>query len=822
MNIKITAEKILITAIVLLLLAIITEFISIFNLDVFLFPHNLLLYILTVILLLLIYLFKKVVFIYAVKRKKDALLLNGEKKILENIALDHPLAQTLEQIVFNIENSCKGGLCSILLLDEEGLHLKNATAPNLPAAYVAAIDGKQIGENAGSCGTAAFRKETIIVTDISSSRLWADYKTIALENGLKACWSVPIISTNGKVLGTFAIYYTQPRSPQPEDFEIINGAANLVKIAIEKNKTATALSKSEEKYRTLVEQASDAIFIADANGRFVTVNTGASKISGYSEAELLQLNIYDFAVPEDVKKNPYRIEELKQGKTVNMERVMKGKNNTILYVELTSKMMADGGLFAIVRDISERKKAEKSLKESEEKYRTLVEQASDAIFISDMTGRFITINNSASKLSLYSVDELMNMTFYDFVIPSDIEKQPLKLEELMQGKTATSERVMKRKDGTLLDIEITAKMLSDGRLLAFVKDITERKKISEELIKEKNLSDSVINSLPGVFYLFTKEGKYLRWNKNFEEFTGYSAEEIAQLNPLALFEGEERKKMEVVINRVFEIGEGGTEAVTTTKTNKKVAYYLTGKTINYEGNNCLMGLGINIMERVEAQEEIKQTTEKLRLLTAHLQHIREEERKRIGREIHDELGQQLTAIKMDVAWIDKQTPKETSQIKNKLQNIITLVDASNSSIRKILNELRIGVLDHHGLIEALQWQGQQFTKNTGVTIEFNCSESSMQVKESVATCIFRVFQEALTNITRYADAKKVSSSIILKDNIIYFTIADDGKGFEIEKLKSKQSFGIMGMKERVASVNGSFELTSLPNQGTSIAITIPL
>jgi signal transduction histidine kinase len=235
-----------------------------------------------------------------------------------------------------------------------------------------------------------------------------------------------------------------------------------------------------------------------------------------------------------------------------------------------------------------------------------------------------------------------------------------------------------------------------------------------------------------------------------------------------------------------------------------------------------MGLGINIMERVKAQEEIKQTTEKLRLLTAHLQHIREEERKRIGREIHDELGQQLTAIKMDVAWIDKQTPKETSHIKNKLQNIITLVDASNSSIRKILNELRIGVLDHHGLIEALQWQGQQFTNNTGVAIELNFSEASLQVKESVATCIFRVFQETLTNITRYADAKKVTSSISLKDNIIYFTIADDGKGFDIEKLKSKQSFGIMGMKERVASVNGSFELTSLPNKGTSIAITIPL
>lgn len=821
MNNRLTIDKILIAGILLLLLSIIIVSVSIFKMGIATPLLYLLLCLLGVILLLFYLLFKKTV-TNAAARKTAALLIASENQIMEKIAMNDPLAETLEKIVLNMEANCNGGICSILLTKEDELHLTTAAAPHLPQLYINAIDGIAIADNEGSCGTAAFRKETIIVTDIATDNFWKAYKDIALSCGLRACWSVPILSTEKKILGTFAIYYRQPRSPQPEDFKIINSAANLVKIAIEKSNAATALSKSEEKYRTLVEQASDAIFIADANGRFVTVNKSASKISGYSVAELLQMNIYDFAVPEDVKKNPYRIEELKQGKIVNMERVMKGKNNATLYVELTSKMMADGGLFAIVRDISERKKAEKSLRESEEKYRTLVEQASDAIFISDMTGRFITINNSATKLSLYSVEELMKMTFYDFVIPADIEKHPLKLEELMQGKTATSERIMKRKDGTLLDIEITAKMLSDGRLLAFVKDITERKKTSEELIKEKNLSDSIINSLPGVFYLFTKDGKYLRWNKNFEEFTGYTADEIAHLNPLDLFEGEERRRMKAVINQVFEIGEGGTEAVTTTRFNEKVPYYLTGKTINYEGNNCLMGLGINIMERVKAQEEIKQTTEKLRLLTAHLQHIREEERKRIGREIHDELGQQLTAIKMDVAWIDKQTPKETSHIKNKLQNIITLVDASNSSIRKILNELRIGVLDHHGLIEALQWQGQQFTNNTGVAIELNCSEASLQVKESVATCIFRVFQETLTNITRYADAKKVTSSISLKDNIIYFTIADDGKGFEIETLKSKQSFGIMGMKERVASVNGSFELTSLPNQGTSIAITIPL
>ena len=257
------------------------------------------------------------------------------------------------------------------------------------------------------------------------------------------------------------------------------------------------------------------------------------------------------------------------------------------------------------------------------------------------------------------------------------------------------------------------------------------------------------------------------------------------------------------------------------KTKEKIPYYLTGKTINYEDNNCLMGLGINISQRVKAQEEIKETSEKLRQLTAHLQNIREEERKRIAREIHDELGQQLTAIKMDVAWIDKKIPDETLLLKSKLKNIITLLDASNSSIRKILNELRIGVLDHHGLIEALQWQGQQFSYNTSIPLDFNIPDQPLQIEETIATCIFRVFQEALTNITRYANAKHVNISLTFNDGMIYFSITDDGMGFDTALLKTNKSFGILGMKERVASLNGKFELASVAGTGTSITITIP-
>ncbi|MBK8090114.1 MAG: hypothetical protein IPK31_20565 [Chitinophagaceae bacterium] len=164
-----------------------------------------------------------------------------------------------------------------------------------------------------------------------------------------------------------------------------------------------------------------------------------------------------------------------------------------------------------------------------------------------------------------------------------------------------------------------------------------------------------------------------------------------------------------------------------------------------------------ILPNAKAEEEVKQTSLQMRQLTGHLQTIREEERKRIGREIHDELGQQLTAIKMDVAWINKKTPNEAGLIKTKLGNIITLLDGSNLSIRKILNELRVGVLDDYGLIDALEWQETSLLKNTGIPIFFHSNETVLKVEEPLATCMFRVFQESLTNITRYAEAKESSA-----------------------------------------------------------------
>ena len=361
-----------------------------------------------------------------------------------------------------------------------------------------------------------------------------------------------------------------------------------------------------------------------------------------------------------------------------------------------------------------------------------------------------------------------------------------------------------------------------GFAMEIIEKEIQRKKAEAEIIKEKNLSDSIINSMPGVFYLYNMQGKFLRWNRNMELVTKYSPAEIAEMHPLDFFDSEDGKLVATAINNVFILGEENIQAKLLSKSKEKIPYYFTGIAISYEGSPCVMGVGIDMSESVAAQEKITQSTEQLRQLALHLQTIREDERKRIGREIHDELGQQLTAINMDVAWINKKIPEELTPVKNKLKNIIQLLNGSNQSIRRILNELRPVILDNNGLRDAIEWLVRQFTENTGIPVQSVIPDADITASEQVTNCIFRAYQEAFTNITRYAHAGRVATSLSIEENSIIVTIEDDGVGFDLGSVIPGKSFGILGMKERVISLGGVFELDSSPGKGTKIVLRLPV
>jgi PAS domain S-box-containing protein len=206
------------------------------------------------------------------ERKRAEELLAGQNRVLEMIARGKPLAETLDGLARFIESQCSGMLCSVLLLDEEGRHLQHGAAPSLPEAYSRAIHGLAIGPRVGSCGTAAFRREAVVVTDTYEDPLWADYRKLAMAYELRSCWSTPIFSEQGRVLGTFAMYYHSVRSPSATEQKLIGIATHVAGIAIERRRMEAAQGESEERFRNLADSVPALIRMADAGGQCIYVN----------------------------------------------------------------------------------------------------------------------------------------------------------------------------------------------------------------------------------------------------------------------------------------------------------------------------------------------------------------------------------------------------------------------------------------------------------------------------------------------------------------------------------------------------------------------
>jgi len=358
-------------------------------------------------------------------------------------------------------------------------------------------------------------------------------------------------------------------------------------------------------------------------------------------------------------------------------------------------------------------------------------------------------------------------------------------------------------------------------LLGVTRDITERKRTEKELLtSEERLRVGLKTANIAVF----NQDKDLRYVWMYQPQLGYNSKEVVGHTDADLLPSKTSKQVTEIKKHVLESGLKEDAEVPISIGGKDFIYYLVVEPLRDENNSIIgiTGASLDITERKKAELDIINNAEQLRQLTVHLQSIREEERKRIGREIHDDLGQQLTAIKMDVAWIDKKTPEETIAIKEKLKNIITLLDGSNQSVRRILNELRPGILDEYGLLDALKWQGRLFTEATAIPIEYNTLEEEFKLETEIANCIYRAFQEALTNIMRYADAKKVFVTLQVTGDIINLTIKDYGKGFDPNIIKTEnKTFGLLGMKERVRSLNGKLKLISSPGKGTEINIQLP-
>jgi len=295
--------------------------------------------------------------------------------MLAMIVGQSPLPKILDALCVEIEKHHRGMLCSVLLLDADGVALRHGAAPSFPQQYCQAIDGVKIGPRAGSCGTAVYRKQPVVVSDIATDPLWADYRQLALPHGLRACWSTPIASQDGSILGTFAIYYREPRTPDAEHLQFIAHATHLVALAIERDKDKTQLLVAEDRYRTLVERLPAITYIAElgADGPWHYVSPQIESILGFPPAEWLSdpLNWLNHIHSEDreialaAEKRFFETKELFQA-----EYRMFARDGRVLWFRDEGVMLraaGDGGplMQGVLYDITEHKHLEEQLRHSQ-------------------------------------------------------------------------------------------------------------------------------------------------------------------------------------------------------------------------------------------------------------------------------------------------------------------------------------------------------------------------------------------------------------------------------------------------------------------------
>ena len=236
-----------------------------------------------------------------------------------------------------------------------------------------------------------------------------------------------------------------------------------------------------------------------------------------------------------------------------------------------------------------------------------------------------------------------------------------------------------------------------------------------------------------------------------------------------------------------------------------------------------IGIQSDITDRHRAAEEVAQSREELRRLAAHLHTVREEERTRIARELHDELGQVLTGLKLDLSWLEHRLTRTSSRdLGERAHDLMTRMDAVMVSVRRIITELRPSILDELGLADAIEWQAQDFAARTGLRLRLEIREEATSIGEPVASTFFRTLQEALTNVMRHANARSVGVEFFNDAGVLTLRVIDDGVGIAEAKLQGRQSFGLLGLRERAAASGGTVTIGAGPRGGTTVELRVPL
>jgi PAS domain S-box-containing protein len=680
------------------------------------------------------------------------------------------------------------------------------------------------------------------VRDVTRDSNFPRFK-FAEESGLKAALGVPILSSD-EVIAVLEFYLRETREEDERLVNLITAVAAQIGLVCSRKLAEEKLRWSEERLRLILDSAAEGIFGVDLEGNCTFCNAASLRLLGYDQqSDLLGHNMHTLIANQHADGTSYPMEECPASQSLKNTKgafsdsdVFWRKDHTYFPVEYWAYPMFRGGkhLGAVLTflDITQRKLAEESLRLSEERFAKAFHASPEPITIyRHRDGGLLEVNERWQSVYGYTRAEVVGRTSVELGMLSSDTRDKIRGLLEKQHSLRELEVDLRTKSGEVRNISLSAEqiVINDELCNIFLhRDITERKRAEEELRMSEEKFGKVFRSSP-VAIVITRldNGKVIDVNEAATRFYGYERNEIIGRSMLELDVWVNPQESEALADEIKRAGSvAEREYQFRTRQGEVVIGHYSGELIEVHGEECLLSVLSDITERKQSERELINSREQLRALSESLRRAKEEEGLRISRELHDELGSSLTSLKWSLMSLDKIYSEEAGAAINgkrqtKIEEMVGLVDGTINTVRRISSELRPSVLDDLGLVSAIEWHAQQFQKNTGIICHFDSLVENVDLTREQATTFFRIFQEALTNILRHAQATEVNI-LIEMDGEFRLEIWDNGRGITDTEKLGISSLGLLGMRERAYSIGAKVEITGNVGIGTRLIIRLPL
>ncbi len=470
---------------------------------------------------------------------------------------------------------------------------------------------------------------------------------------------------------------------------------------------------------------------------------------------------------------------------------------------------------------------------SEILFNQLLQISADGLRLMNEDGQVLRVNDSYCRLVGKTKDELEGQHFTNSYYHEDRSKILDTYQSQVRNKNlpAHSEGRYRLWDGRTIWFEFSNSLLeipgAGHFVLSILKDITPRKEAEIELAASEDRFRLLFNNANDAVFVIsisedTKLERFIEINRIACERLMFSKEEFMTLNPYSIVPQEYYDFINIKLEELTLQNHAIFRLESLRRDKRRIPVEISALLFEFKNKPTVLFIARDITKRTEVERQLKDTGARLRNLAARQQAVREEERTLIAREIHDELGQMLTVSKIQLSLLVNKLFPGQEEMKEKFKPIMQLIDQAVDSVQQISAKLRPGILDELGLVAAIEWQTKDFEERTGITFRSSLLKYELNLSKDKATAIFRIYQEALTNVARHAQAERVSTFLRRENGLLILEVIDNGRGISKGQLEDQRSLGILGMKERAMILGGTVTINGVPGQGTSLKVEMPM